>query len=242
MSKQRVLKDEIWDDEWFYDLDPVEKLVWIFLLSNNRCNIAGVYKLNQKWGARMTGIDPDMFTKIIDRFVKEDKVFLHDEWLVIVNFTKHQAQNPSVKQGISRILQTVPQEVIDSLRQTVPACPTLLYFTLLNSTLPNGDEGGDDESKKQENILIGEVIKHFESVDIKNKTYYGNKTQRGAAAFLIEQYTFDEVVKRIGFLSKTNKMPYFPTITTPVQMRDKWVNLEDALIKHKSKNGGNVAF
>jgi len=133
MSKQRIIKDEVWDDEWFYDLDPVEKLVWLFLLTNTRCNIAGFYKLNPKWGARTVGLDLDIFQKIMLRFVRDEKLFMHEEWLVILNFTKHQAENPSVKIGIKRVLESVPDEIIDSLRQAVPGCPTLLYFTLLNA-------------------------------------------------------------------------------------------------------------
>lgn len=159
MSKQRVIKDEVWDDEWFYDLDPVEKLVWLFLLTNARCNIAGVYKLNQKWGARTTGLDLDIFQKIMARFVRDEKLHMHDEWLVIVNFTKHQAENPSVKKGIERVLESVPDEIIDSLRQAVPECPTLLYLTLLNadalgdeSPPPPEDEEEPEEPKKPQKV------------------------------------------------------------------------------------------
>lgn len=133
MSKQRIIKDEVWDDEWFYDLDPVEKLVWLFLLTNARCNIAGFYKLNLKWGARTVGLDLDVFQKIMARFVRDEKLWMFEEWLVIINFTKHQAENPSVKIGIKRVLESVPDDVIDSLRQAVPECPTLLYLTLLNA-------------------------------------------------------------------------------------------------------------
>lgn len=140
MSQTRYIKNEIWDDEWFYDLDPVEKLVWFFLLTNNRCNIAGVYKMNTKWASRLTGLDTDIFPKIIKRFEDAKKVHLYEDWLFIVNFTKHQAENPSVRAGIVRILKEVPPQAVDSLLQAVPACPTLLYLTQLNSTLPNGQE------------------------------------------------------------------------------------------------------
>lgn len=150
MSKQRIIKDEVWDDEWFYDLDPVEKLMWLFLLTNSRCNIAGVYKLNQKWASRMVGLDVDLFPKILGRFVDEGKIFLYEEWIVIINFTKHQAENPSVKQGISRVLEEVPQDILDRLSQAVPGCPTLLYLTLPNLTLPNGEVDADDSTDKKE--------------------------------------------------------------------------------------------
>lgn len=81
--------------------------------------------------------------------------------------------------------------------------------------------------------LIPEVIKLFEAVDPKNKTYYGNKTQRAACLFLLNEYGFEEVKKYIALLEHTNGMPYFPTITTPVQLRDKWVQLENAVQRKK---------
>lgn len=93
--------------------------------------------------------------------------------------------------------------------------------------------------------LGADVIKEFEGVDPKNKTYYNNTSQRKAADFLIETYGFDEVKKRIGVLARTNKLPYFPTITTPVQLRDKWVPLQDAVERLRSKSGekkAKVAF
>lgn len=94
------------------------------------------------------------------------------------------------------------------------------------------------EQSSQDHKLTAEVIKAMESVDIKNQTYYGNKTQRSAAEFLVKHYGFDEVKKRISYLPQTNKIPYFPTITTPVQLRDKWVQLEDSVAKERAKRAG----
>lgn len=83
--------------------------------------------------------------------------------------------------------------------------------------------------------LGAEVIKAFEVVDPKNKNYYSNTSQRAAADFLVNEYGLEEVKKRISVLPKTNKIPYFPTITTPVQLRDKWVQLQDAADRKKSE-------
>lgn len=84
--------------------------------------------------------------------------------------------------------------------------------------------------------LIPEVIKLFEEVDPKNKTYYGNKTQRGACLFLLGEYGLDEIKKRIEVLPRTNSMPYFPNITTPCQLRDKWVILDNQIKRHKAES------
>ena len=81
--------------------------------------------------------------------------------------------------------------------------------------------------------LIPDVIRLFEVVDPKNKTYYGNKTQRAACLFLLTEYGLEEVTKRIEVLPKTNGMPYFPNITTPCQLRDKWVQLNGQIERHQ---------
>lgn len=78
-----------------------------------------------------------------------------------------------------------------------------------------------------------DVIKAMESVDPKNKGYYNNTTQREAAKFLADEYGVAEVLHRITFLEKTNKTPYFPTITTPAQLKDKWVQLAGAISRHE---------
>lgn len=85
------------------------------------------------------------------------------------------------------------------------------------------------------NPLGAEIIKAFEEVDPKNKTYYGNTTQRTACDFLLDEYGLEEVKKRIAVLPQTNRLSYFPTITTPVQLRDKWVQLQDAVAKKREE-------
>lgn len=72
-----------------------------------------------------------------------------------------------------------------------------------------------------------EVVKAFEVVDPKNKTYYNNTTQREACDFLISEYGLEEVLKRVSILPRTNKVPFFPSITTPYQLKEKWVQLQD---------------
>lgn len=95
-----------------------------------------------------------------------------------------------------------------------------------------------DAGRRKFGALGADLIKEMEAVDPKNKTYYNNTSQRAAADFLVEQYGFEEVKKRIGVLPRTNKLPYFPTITTPVQLRDKWVTLQDAVERYRAKEAG----
>lgn len=80
---------------------------------------------------------------------------------------------------------------------------------------------------------VSEIIKLFESVDAKNKTYYSNKGQRMACQFMIDEYGFDNVCKVIQLLPNTNQLDYFPRITSPYELKEKWTKLATALQSKK---------
>lgn len=86
------------------------------------------------------------------------------------------------------------------------------------------------------NPLGAEILKAFEEVDTKNKTYYGNKTQRAAADFLIQEHGLDQVTKVIKLLPKTNSISYFPTVTSPYDLKEKWGKLEAAMVRKKGES------
>ncbi len=95
---------------------------------------------------------------------------------------------------------------------------------------------------------ISDTIKSFEGINPACKSYYGNKTQRKACQELIDAYTLERVLVIIEkTLPRTNGLQFFPTITTPVQLRDKWVALESAVRKYqadkeKTLSKNKVAF
>lgn len=158
MSKQRVIKDEMWDDEWFYDLEPLDKLVWVFLLTNPRSNIAGVYKLNYSWASATLKLEVLVLKEIIKRFEDQKKVVVKDSWVIIWNFHKHQSTNPKVEQGVKRIIESLPIEIrvllpLDSL--------WIAYPTLLNSTLLN--------------LSVGEKVFSQVGISLKEEELTGKK-------------------------------------------------------------------
>lgn len=103
-------------------------------------------------------------------------------------------------------------------------------------------EDGKEEpyiKKNKEETSSSEIpllLKEFESINPAVKRMYGNKTQREACADLIKQYTLQRLQLIIQkTLPKTNGLAYFPTITTPAQLRDKFITLESAIRKHQSE-------
>jgi hypothetical protein len=90
--------------------------------------------------------------------------------------------------------------------------------------------GKDDKSFKL-NSDIKFLISKFESVDPVNKRHYGNKVQREACKFLLEEYGEIKIKTAISniLLARERKETYFPVISTPLDLVNKWQKLKDAI-------------
>jgi hypothetical protein len=90
-----------------------------------------------------------------------------------------------------------------------------------------------------DSALIIKVIDDFKDngVNMAVKSLYARKDQRAACQRLVEMHGLEKVLKVIAILPKTNRIAYLPTITTPIQLEEKWSALEANLIKEKAKAG-----
>lgn len=115
MAKNRMINTSFWDDAYIMELDPIEKLLFLYFLTCPLTDLCGAYQITLKRIAFDTGIDRDMVLKILDRFEAAGKMYYRDGWLIIKNFSKHQASNPNVDKGIARSLSACPDWVKETL-------------------------------------------------------------------------------------------------------------------------------
>ena len=111
MSKQRYIKDSFWTDPYIEKLTPDEKLIFVYLLTNPQCNVAGVYEIRPKRVAYETGYDIEVVETILSRFAKDKKIIRIGDFVVIVNHIKHQSLGEKVAEGINRIIKETPKEI-----------------------------------------------------------------------------------------------------------------------------------
>lgn len=101
---------------------------------------------------------------------------------------------------------------------------------------------------KNFSTLGADVLKTFEVINPACKNFYGRPPQRKACDDLIETYGFDKVVAVVqNTLPRTNAIPYFPSITTPLQLFEKWATLESKIKQYQAdknitSNKNKVAF
>lgn len=115
MAKNRLINTRFWDDPFIAELDPTEKLLFLYAITNPLTDLCGAYEITLKRIAMDTGIDRDMIVKIFDRFRQADKVRYENGWVIIKNFAKHQRKNPSIEKGIERSLSECPEWVRNRL-------------------------------------------------------------------------------------------------------------------------------
>lgn len=114
MAKQRMVSTSFWTDWYVQDhLDPIEKLLFLYLITNDRTEICGVYEITVRKISFETGIEKDMVEKILTRFEDAGKLKRKECRIYIINFSKYQQKNPSVLQGIERSLEPVPLHIKD---------------------------------------------------------------------------------------------------------------------------------
>ncbi len=232
MAKQRYVNTKFWSDNFISELNPLDRYLFLYFLTNEHTNISGIYELPLKTIAFETGIEIDMLKKMIKRL--SGKVAYIDGWVCIKNFQKHQsAESLTVKRGIEIEMAKIPDNIRKKIDYGYPIDTTRgdIIYSNLNSNLNSNVDINSETSSQDISILI----KSFESLNPASKKFYGNKTQRSACRTLIDTYTLERVQAVVEkTLPKTNGIQFFPTITTPLQLQDKWVALESAIRKYQS--------
>ena len=240
MAKQRYINTKFWSDNFVSELNPLDRYLFLYFLTNEHTNICGIYEVPLKTISFETGIELDMLKKMFKRLV--GKVYYVDGWVYIKNFAKHQAVNDSIIKGIEVAKNTIPEEIINKIKKIDQTPPSLSPDSPQDPTYLNPNLNPNSNIKYNTNIAeinsadIICLLDLFSSMNPAIKRMYGNKTQRKACSGLIETYGLERIKKIITeTLPKTNGLQFFPTITTPLQLQDKFITLESAIRKYQSE-------
>ena len=144
MAKKRYINTRFWDDSYISELDPSEKLLFLYFMTNPATNISGVYEIPLKRVALDTGFDKDMILKMLKRFESDEKIVYKDGWVVVLNFMKHQNINSkTVQTGINENLKNAPQWAIDTVSIRYPYGSIYLNLNLDPNLNLDVDENED---------------------------------------------------------------------------------------------------
>ena len=115
MSVQRMINSKFWSDNFIVDLNPLDRYLFLYFLTNEHTNICGIYELPIIVLSRETGIEKTMLYEMVKRL--EGKVYYIDGWVYLKNFVKHQSTNESIRVGIQRAYATVPKAIMEKVKE-----------------------------------------------------------------------------------------------------------------------------
>ena len=238
--KTRVISTEIWDEEKVFCLNIDTKLLYLVLLTNPYIGQSRFYKINDRQLSTYSGLNVEQIQKCKRDLEEQQMAFFKNGWACITGYGFIECFYKGIKNETAKIkeLEKIPKEVVEFFQAKLDTL-SIPYRYPIDTPINHKSEIINNKQGTEEASLIPEVLKAFENVDPKNKTYYGNKTQRGACDFLIQEYGFEKVMKVIEILPKTNRLPYMPVVTTPVQLKEKWTQLESGLRKKKAESEVN---
>ncbi len=150
MSGYRQLHTHIWSDGWFVELEPDLKLLFIYLFSNERASICGLYELPIRTIAFETGLEREAIKQGLEVFTKADKARYDFEASVVWvrNMLKYQgSMSPKVQARIQADIKAVPdcdlkRQFLDTL--AIPygrGSDTSIYSSSIDELKEEGVQG-----------------------------------------------------------------------------------------------------
>jgi hypothetical protein len=251
MSKQRMVNTRFWTDGYILRLTKEEKLIFIYLLTNQRSELCGAYELPLDVVSFETGVDKESVSKALKSFARDSKVILDGDWVYLVNFAKHQSVNPNVQKGIDRSLADLPHTLAkkikafeslpnhsESLPNHYPLKPKLkpelkpeLELELEPKIISTTDEPWREG--------VNQVFKVFYET-VNPQINFGRKPWREAAKELVERYGAEETVALAKLAVSIQGQPFSPVITNPYQLKEKLSALQIFTVKLNQPKKGAI--
>jgi len=114
-DKLRSVNTRFWDDTFISELNPSEKLLFLYLITNPLTNLLGIYEITMKRISFDTGLKTDTIQKGFERFGRVKKVFFVDNFIILPNWLKNQRLNANMKIAVSKEFNSLPDVLKDNI-------------------------------------------------------------------------------------------------------------------------------
>ena len=130
--KLRSVNTRFWDDPFITELNPSEKLLFLYLLTNPMTNIIGIYEVTLKRICFDTGLTKETISKGLERFETLSKAFYSESFIILPNFLKNQKLNANMKVAAIKEFSALPEWLKDRILSNGSKGLGNGYQTILN--------------------------------------------------------------------------------------------------------------
>jgi hypothetical protein len=111
MAKLRSISTAIWSDPFIEDCTASEKLLFLYLITNEKTNMLGVFELSNKKISFETGICIETVENALKRFETLSKVLKINDFIILSNFLKNQNFNKNMMKSAIQIYNNLPKKL-----------------------------------------------------------------------------------------------------------------------------------
>ncbi|CAK0770356.1 conserved hypothetical protein [Gammaproteobacteria bacterium] len=110
MAEFRNIHTRIWKDPWFCGLEAEQKLLFIYLFSNERASVCGMYELPLRFIAFECGLSEKVVLDAFAVFEAAHKAYYRDGVIWVVNLKKYNdsGDNGKIQVRVSKDLSSIP--------------------------------------------------------------------------------------------------------------------------------------
>lgn len=163
------------------------------------------------------------------------------EWvrlLVDAGHISYKVENKNSRRIFLKGVSGNPEGGIRKSRRGVSGNPEL-NITVNNTK--NITTNSDASRVEESSSLIVAIIDAFVEWNPAARRCYGIPPQRKACESLLEHYGLERTLAAVTYVREKRGADFMPTITTPLQLWEKWAALETAANRAKSKKGLTIA-
>ena len=112
-DKLRSVNTKFWDDAFVEDLGPEHRLLFLYLLTNPHCNIAGIYEITLRKIVYHTRLSEKQVADGLKTLEENRKAFFFEDlnFVFLPNFLKNQRLNPNMLKGVVTTVTNLPDPV-----------------------------------------------------------------------------------------------------------------------------------
>lgn len=151
--KTRIVHTKVWRDEWFVNLSKEAKLLWIYLLTNDKINISGIYEISDR------ELKFDLGFEVEDKIKQElkPKALFCKGWVFIPNTEKYNSyrNSPKNQTAFTREILCIPDTILQelgndtSIGTSICTPPILLEIRNQKSEYITHKSKEEEEGKKE---------------------------------------------------------------------------------------------
>lgn len=153
--KNVLISTSIWYDMQALSSDT--KLVYMYLLVNDRIELSGVYRFNKNVIAAEINMNIENVNKAINDLIELNFIHILDDYIIIpLIFTTQSHTNFKIKKAISTRISSLPLNISQWFLHVMDD-QLIAYGYDIDEMIPNGNNNGNNNSNKTKlNIILNQ--------------------------------------------------------------------------------------